>query len=184
MIFLCFIVLGYAFYGGFRPLAGFDFIIIYLLLVIASVILIYFLTLIVSRLMIKKWAYSKWANILSILIILCVVITPVMNYFGEEFAYFYAGYDNIRQSADKLMSATKEGNATEIECKSYPESFKKLGASRVFVCKSYVIIWRGGLASKKHGLVIYADENIAPPYKHGYDQYKISDRIYSFALYY
>ena len=181
--FLFFILLYAGFQSGFRPYSGLasPFFLIYVIPLVLFITLIYFISLIIVRLKTKKWIQSKLSTILTILAVLSIFLLPFMSVLGENFAYFYAGFDNIRKDADKLMEVATE-DRKELPLSKYPLSFKRVGAGRVFVSNSSVMIVRGGFVSKKYGIAIYADRDHKSICSGAYKERQISNRIFEFEL--
>lgn len=182
MVLFCLAVFFSNFLNGFwsdlgLPLA---FFVIFIAPIIFLITIIYFVICIIIRLRTKKWPQNKWANILPILAILFILFIPFIFRIGKYSAYHYAGFNNLKRDADKLMAtAPSEGMhhplGTELKHSNYPLSFKKVGACRVFIFPSSVAIIRGGWVSGKYGIIIYANGN-----KNGIDSnyHQVSNRIF------
>lgn len=172
----------FGFMFGFRPITvlicAFSFFLWFPILAIFNIVcFVYFICI---RLIRGKWIQKPLTNFIPFMAVFVMLISILfLPLIGTYTAYHYAGFDNLRKEADILMARASQ-NTTELSQIEYPKSFRRIGATRVFFDLASVEIRRGGLASYKEGVIIYANNNHKAINSGDYKEYQVSSRIFSF----
>jgi len=150
---------GFAYGGfmlGFRNMVG-----VFLLLlmrfattIVIVISIIYWIIVIIQR--IRK---KKRKIIVPIILTLIAILFPFQTYYfykiGVKTACVYAGLDNIRRDADKLMASAGKKRIL-LDKDKYPESFRKIGTFRVSYTQDSLNIFRIGGIGSKEGIVVHS----------------------------
>lgn len=176
------ITLCFGFMFGFRPgtVLIYAFSSVFWLPILAIFNIIYFVYFICVRIIKGRWIQKALTNFVPFIAIFVMLISMLfLPPIGTYTAYYYAGFDNLRKEADILMAKASQ-ERIELPQAEYPKSFCRVGASMVLFDVASVEIRRGGLASKKHGIIIYADANHKAINAGATHEVWISDRIFQF----
>ncbi|MFA5164448.1 MAG: hypothetical protein WC481_02640 [Candidatus Omnitrophota bacterium] len=144
-----------SFLNGFRP-ADFkplSFLLMPVLVLTILLGIIYDIAVLILHLFNKRTPEYPLAVFFPFILIILVFTMPILNYFGQETAISFAGRKALINDADKLMSNAGR-DIVELPEKEYPDSFRRLGAFRVFFNDSSVELTLDGWVSKKYGITI------------------------------
>ena len=156
---------------------GFIFILIMILVSIFVIIIsiVYWIIAITQHIRGKKEKITI-PVIITLITIILFCISPLFGKIGEQFKFSYAGLENIRKDANKLMASVGKGSFS-LNKNEYPKSFRKIdGSSVIYSQKSLTIYVTHGVFGNQ-GIIIYSTNSY---YKSGKSEKQIAPGIYKF----